>query len=227
MLSSILNQAARNHGFTTVSSTEDTEFFQRKNGDSERYLILNTLDKICPIDELHEKILSALPESLRVEPSFSKNCDLVLVHRMKNLSDFKSIEPAALAFEENPYHFKKYFLYFSEAEEKLIEGRNYEDFVQIILKMDEFEGYKKNPLKPSFYSVAARIFIKLPFLEVPKSQKTLQSLSDNVAAGVSENSLQSTFLRLTKNLQNDDIDALVQELINEELENFKAADSGV
>lgn len=227
MLSSILNQAAKAHGFTTVSSNEETVFLQRKNGDSERYLILKTLSQVCPIDELHEKILSTLPESLRIEPSFSKNCDLVLVHKMKNLSDFKIIESAALAFEENPYHFKKYFLYFSEAEEKLINGKSYDDFVQVILKMDEFEGYEKNPLKPSFYSVAARLFIKLPFLEVPKSQKTLQSLSDNVVAGVSENGLQRTFLSLTKNLQNEDIEALVQELINEELENLKAADSGV
>lgn len=227
MLSSILIQAAKNHGFTLVNSGMNIEFFQRKNGGAERYLIFKTFNELCSINELHGRVLNALPESLRIEPSFSKNCDLVLVYKLKNLSDFKDIEQAALAFEEDPYHFKKYFLYFSEAEEKLIKGKECEDFVSVILKMDEFDGYKKNPLKPSFYSVAARTFIKLPFLEVPKSQKTLQSLTDNVISIVNENNLKTTFEKISAHAQNEDIEALIQELISEELENIKAADSGI
>jgi hypothetical protein len=226
MLRNVLIQAAKRHNFELVSSVEQTEFLLRKNGNAERYLVLKTMDNLCSIDELHEEVLKILPLALKVEPSFSKNCDLVLVHKLKKLADFKDIENVALAFEEDPFHFKKYFLYFADAEEKLIVNKSYDDFVSVILKMDEFNDYKKDPLKPSLYSVAARTFIKLPFLEVPKSQKSLQSLEDSVTAVVAENKLQRTFASV-KQAKVEDTETLMQELINEELENFKTTDSGI
>ncbi|MDE2419694.1 MAG: hypothetical protein KGO49_00735 [Gammaproteobacteria bacterium] len=228
MLETILVEAAINHGFELVKSTDQTIFFSRKSGDSERYLVLKTLFSIKTVDEIHEEVISVLPQTLVIEPSFNKNCDLVLIHQLTNLSDFKKIENKVLELEENPYHFKKYFLYFSDAEERAISGKSFLDFKTVILKMDEFGDYKKNPLDPSFYSVVARTFIKLPFLEVPRSEKSLQTLSDSISASVSEENLQKTFELVSKykNTQ-EDAEALVQELLNEELENIKVTNSRV
>lgn len=227
MFRNILIDAVNAHGFQRVEASEGVDFFRYKKDGAERYLILKALGELCTIDELHGEVLGLLPSSLKIEPSFNKNCDLVLVHRIKTLSEFKRIESAALAFEEDPYHFKKYFLYYAEAEEKLISGKTYSDFLATIFKMDEFSDYKKNPLNPSLYGLAARTLIKLPFLEVPKSQKTLQSLSDIVLSAVSEKNLEKTFGLILSQTQQADIDVLVKELVREELENIKTANPGV
>lgn len=227
MLKDILIEAATSHSFQIAASSEFTTFLSKKDGMAERYLILKELQILDTIENVHEEVIKELPEKLRSEPSFNKNCDLVIIHKLPELSDFKKIEDTALEFEENPHHFKKYFLYFSEAEERAINSKTFSDFESVILKMDEFEDYKKHPLKPSFYSLAARTFIKLPFLEVPRSQKILQTLPDSISARLSEGGLQPTFDAIQKYTSDQNIEQLAQELINEELENIKAANSGI
>ena len=227
MLKDILLDAATSHSFEVVVTSENAIFLKKKDGRAERYLILKQLDILVSIDDVHAEVIQNLPEQLRIEPSFSKNCDLVIIHKLAELSDFKKIENTALEFEENPYHFKKYFLYYSDAEDRAIKSKTFSDFSSMILKMDEFADYKNNPLTPSFYSLAARTFIKLPFLEVPHSQKILQTLPDSVSARVNEDGLNKTFESVLKYAINQDAELLAQELINEELENIKAANSGI
>jgi hypothetical protein len=228
MLKEILIEGAQAHGFELVESIVDADFFRRKNLGAERYLILKSLGSLDTIENIQSGLLNSIPKSLSDEPSFNKNCDLVLIHQFKNLADFKKLEDVILTYEEDPYHFKKYFLYFSESEEKALQGKKYNDLVSVILEMDEFESYKKNPLMPSFYSVAARVFIKLPFLEVPRSKKTLQTLSDDVTAVVAEAGLQDTLKHITSYTNtSENAEALVQELIDEELENIQAANTGI
>jgi hypothetical protein len=221
MLKKILIEAAEKHDFSFVTSIEDVEFFERKIEGAERYLILKSLDSLDSIEKIQTELLTSLPESFSKEPSFNKNCDLVLIHKLQNLADFKNLENMILTYEEDPYYFKKYFLYFSDTEEKAIQGKNYDDLFSVVLKMDEFEIYKKNPLTPSFYSLAARVFIKLPFLSVPRSIKTLQTLSDDIIAVVAEAKLQKTYYKITsKTNTTENAEALLQELIDEELENI-------
>jgi len=221
MLKKILIEAAQRHSFVLINSTRDTDFFERKIAGAERYLILKSLNSLDAIENIQSELLNTIPESFSKEPSFNKNCDLVLIHKLQHLADFKELEYKILTYEENPYHFKKYFLYFSDSEEKAIQGKNYDDFLSVVLKMEEFESYKKNPLMPSFYSLAARVFIKLPFLAVPQSNKTLQTLSDNVIAVVAEAGLQKTHSQIAfRTNTTDNAEALIQELIDEELENI-------
>jgi|SRR5471030_292652 len=227
MLKNILVEAAISQSFTVVSELDNSIFLKRKDGRAERYLIIRKITVLEPIETMHEKIILGLPESLRAEPSFNKNCDLVLLYKLANLSDFKKIEDNALEYEEDPYHFKKYFLYFSDAEERAIGGKDFASFSEIILNMTEFADYKKNPLNPSFYSIAARTFIKLPFLAVPRSTKILQALTDSVSARLAEEGLSDTLDTVVKASNRYDVELIAQELINEELENIKAANSGV
>jgi hypothetical protein len=55
--------------------------------------------------------------------------------------------------------------------------------------MDEFDEYKKDPLKPSFHSLVTRVFIKFPFLEIPKFSKSFQNLFDSVSEKVNVENL--------------------------------------
>lgn len=221
MLRKILIEAAQEHSFKHIKSIHDVDFFERKIAGAERYLILKSLDFLDTIQNIQNELLISIPESFSIEPSFNKNCDLVLINKLPNLADFKQQENIILTYEEDPYHFKKYFLYFSEVEEKAIQGKNYRDFSSVVFEMDKFEQYKENPLKPSFYSLAARIFIKLPFLAVPRSHETLQPLSDDVTAVVAEAGLQKTHNQISS-YTNTSENALIlaQELIDEELENI-------
>lgn len=228
MLKRILVEGAIDHGFELVESVRGNDFLKRKIADAERYLILKSLDSLDTIESIQSDLLKSIPDSLSMEPSFNKNCDLVLIHKLQNLADFKTLENIVLTYEEDPYHFKKYFLYFSDYEETALQEKKYADLTSIILKMDEFESYKKNPLTPSLYSLATRVFIKLPFLEVPRSNKTLQTLSDGVTALVAEAGLQTTFNHIASSTNTPDrAEALVQELIDEELENIQATDTGI
>jgi len=227
MLKNILVEAANSQSFAVVSEIDNSIFLKRKDGRAERYLIIRNITILEPIEKIHEKIILGIPDSLRAEPSFNKNCDLVLIYKLDELADFKKIEDSALEYEEDPYHFKKYFLYFSDAEERAINGKDFSNFSEIILNMTEFAEYKKNPLKPSFYSIAARTFIKLPFLAVPRSRKTLQALSDSVSARLAEENLSDTLETVVKASNLYDVELIAQELINEELENIKAANSSI
>lgn len=221
MLKKILIEAAQEHGFKHIESIQDTDFFERKIAGAERYLILKSLDFLDTIKNIQSELLISIPESFSIEPSFNKNCDLVLIHKLQNLADFKKMENTILTYEEDPYHFKKYFLYFSDTEDKAIQGKQYGDFSSIVHEMDEFERYKENPLTPSFYSLAARVFIKLPFLAVPRSLKTLQPLSDDVTAVVAEAGLQKIHRHIASYTNTTDSAlTLAQELIDEELENI-------
>jgi hypothetical protein len=221
MLKKILIEAAEQHGFKLMNSIQDTDFFERKIDGAERYLILKSLGVLDTIENIQSELLNSIPEFFSKEPAFNKNCDLVLIHRLQNLADFKEQENTILTYEEDPYHFKKYFLYFSDTEDKAIQGKHYGDFSSIVHEMDEFERYKENPLTPSFYSLAARVFIKLPFLGVPRSLKTLQPLSDDVTAVVAEAGLQQIHSRIASYTNTtDNASTLAQELIDEELENI-------
>ena len=223
MLREILSEAALKHSFIKSNSPNEIGYYSKKDDDSERYLIFFKLNSIISIDEIHEIILQSLPESFSLSPSFNKNCDLILIYRMEKLSEYKEIEKQILGYEENPYHFKKYFLYYISSEEKLLNGKSYIDIEKIISNKSEFTLYKKDPLRPSLYSLAARTFIKLPFLEMPKSESEFIPLAVEAAAAVSEAGAQDIYTTIQKlAAAPDELENILKGLIDNELENIKA-----
>ena len=142
---------------------------------------------------------------------------------MEKLSEYKEIEKQILGYEENPYHFKKYFLYYISSEEKLLNGKSYIYLEKIISNKSEFALYKKDPLRPSLYSLAARTFIKLPFLEMPKSESEFIPLAVEAAAAVSEAGAQDIYTTIQKlAAEPDELKHILKGLIDNELENIKA-----
>jgi hypothetical protein len=226
MFKKIIHEAVNDAGFDLVHSNENTDFFIKEKGEAERYLIVNILDQLLSVENIHELINASIPEAMHKQPAFKKNCDLILIYKVDFLSDFNLIEEKILEIEENPYYFKKYFFYYSEAEEKLLLGKSYEDFKSQIKKMDEFDEYKKDPLKPSFHSLVTRVFIKFPFLEIPKFSKSFQNLFDSVSEKVNAENLNRTYDLIAK-YETDSIDDVITELLSEELENIKASNSSI
>ncbi len=221
-----MHEAVIDSGFILEKSLDNTDFFIKENGEAQRYLIVHVLDQLLSVESIHDLINESLPETLQKHPAFKKNCDLILIYKVDFLNDFNGIEEQILEIEENPYYFKKYFFYYSDAEEKLLLGKNYGDFKSQIKKMDEFDEYKKDPLKPSFHSLVTRVFIKFPFLEIPKFSKSFQNLFDSVSEKVNVENLVKTYDFIGK-FEADNIDEVIAELLNEELENIKASDSSI
>lgn len=226
MLKKIMHEAMNDSGFILEESTGNTDFFIKKNGEAQRYLIIHVLDQLLSVESIHELVNESLPEKIQKQPAFKKNCDLILIYKVNFLNDFNEIEEQVLEIEENPYYFKKYFFYYSDAEEKLLFGKSYGDFKSQIKKMDEFDEYKKDPLKPSFHSLVTRVFIKFPFLEIPKFSKSFQNLFDSVSEKVDAENLVKTYGLIGK-YEADSIDEVIAELLSEELENIKASDSSI
>ncbi|MFW5389638.1 hypothetical protein V1952_22545, partial [Yersinia sp. 2542 StPb PI] len=79
--------------------------------------------------------------------------------------------------------------------------------------------YKNFPLKPCLYNIAARIFIKLPFLEMPSIEKELTPIEFQISTMVDRLGLAELYSLIDDlSLDNDDdLDNLLGGLINAEL----------
>jgi hypothetical protein len=222
MLNKLLVSAIKSNDFVLINEQPDIIIFERTAGEAKRFIIIYEASTIQNVDELHTLILNCIPQKLKEEPAFNKNTDLIIVHKLQNLSEFNKFETEILTIEEDAYFFKKYVLYYIEGEEVLLKEKSYEDLKNIISNQTLFDQYKANPLAPSTYSIAARIFIKLPFLDLPKKPIDLMPLHLQAQALIAE----IGFIDLDKKVQstplNDiQIDNLIKELIKDEMENIQ------
>lgn len=218
MINRIIDEALKAHDFVKECENEHTSFYIRESGSAVRFAILHKLDKLETPKELNTTINQSAPDSFLSNPAFKKNCDLICTHQIERLADFKSLEERIFAIEEDPHFFKKYVLYYSNTEQKIIKQCSYESLEATISDKDGFREYKEDPLAASQYSVAAKIFIKLPFLELPFTRRQLTPLRMQASEAVAEEGLDSTYATVQK-LTNNNSDELIKELIANELEN--------
>jgi hypothetical protein len=218
MINKIIDEALIAHKFTKEHETELTSFYIRESGSAIRFAILHRLDELPSPAELNAAINRSAPESFLSHPTFKKNCDLICIHHLKKLAEFKDYEEQIFAIEEDPHFFKKYILYYSDTEEAAIQDYSFEKLVTTISDKSQFSNYKNDTLVATQYSVAAKIFIKLPFLELPFTREKLVSLRLQAAEAVTEAGLDETYATIQK-LTADNADELIKELIDNELEN--------
>lgn len=226
MINEILSQAVTIAGFGSIYEQSDYSIFCNSSS-GRRYAIFVNLTSLPSIDELHELVLSKVPVDICSEPAFRKNCDLIIVRKFDQLADYEKFEDVILSYEEDPYHFKKYFLYFTEAEEQLLQGRDFSALTDSLSDQAQFARYKSDPKLPSLYGIAARVFIKVPFLPLPQSEQELIPLSVQIGEAVENVGLSSTWLKVSESLTNDGIENFIEGIFNEELENIKNSDPGV
>lgn len=219
MIIDLIEDALFEHRFVKESESNFSRFYMREEDAAIRFAILHKLDEFIPPAELNAVIIQSLPEIFLNNPSFKKNCDLICIHHLKVLSDFKMHEEKIFAIEEDPHFFKKYFLYYSDAEEQALQGQSFKNLQEVIANKELFAKYKEQPLTATQYSVAAKIFIKLPFLELPFKRSDLVPLRLQAEGAVSEADLTKTYEGIQK-LGNTNVDDLIKEMITDELANI-------
>lgn len=220
MITRLIDEALIANQFIKTLENDTTRFYIREMGTAIRFAILHKLDELAIPAELNAVIIESVPEVFANNPSFKKNCDLICTHHLKQLSEFKSHEEQIFAIEEDPHFFKKYVLYYSDAEDKALQGQSYEKLKETIADKELFNEYKKQPLTAMQYSVAAKIFIKLPFLELPFKKRDLVPLRLQAEGAVSEAGLTKTYESIQK-LSNTNVDDLIKEMISDELANIQ------
>ncbi|VEA69513.1 Uncharacterised protein [Serratia rubidaea] len=220
MIKQLIDEALVAHGFVNKLEMDTTSFYIRESGSAIRFAVLHTLDALPEPAELNNRINRLAPEEFLRNPSFKKNCDLICIHRLDVLAEFKEHEEEIFAIEEDPHFYKKYVLYYSVAEESALNNFTYDKLVSVIADKEEFLNYKENPLVATQYSFAAKTYIKLPFLELPSHQGNLVSLRLQAAEAVAEaglNDIYSTIQRVTDKNAND----VIKEMIHNEMENIQ------
>lgn len=219
MLNKVIEDAIKSDGFSEVLKVNDLTFFKKEKGDYKRYIVCYDLKDLYDPSEINEYVLNNTPESLSESAAFSKNTDLIIFFHLENLAKFKKVEKEVFEVEENVYFFKKYVLYFMEEELDLIENMDFEDLKSVLSNSYAFGEYKSHPLNPSLYSFVARIFIKLPFLEMPKIKQDILPISLQVKSLVHELKVDFIYEKLRDINENTDFDNLIKELLENEMEN--------
>ncbi len=220
MIKQLIDEALVAHGFVSEREVDTTSFYVRESTSAIRFAVLHLLDDLPDPAELNKRINLLAPKTFLRNPSFKKNCDLICIHRLDVLANFKDQEGEIFAIEEDPHFYKKYVLYYSTAEESALTNFTYEKLVSVIADKKAFLEYKENPLAATQYSFAAKIFIKLPFLELPSHQGNLVSLRLQAAEAVAEASLNDTYWTIQK-VTDKNVDEIIKEMINNELENIQ------
>lgn len=218
MINKIIDEALISHDFIKEHETELTSFYIRESGSAIRFAVLHRLDSLLPPKELNQLINQTVPSTFLDHPTFKKNCDLICIHHVNHLSQVKNQEEHIFAIEEDPHFFKKYVLYYSDTEQHAIQDYTFEQLVATVSDKSQFSNYKNDPLAATQYSVAAKIFIKLPFLELPFTRKDLISLRLQAGDAVAEAGLDDTY-EIIQKLTSNNADELIMELMKNEMEN--------
>jgi hypothetical protein len=175
------------------------------------------IDKIDGFSFYNNTIQNIIPDEIKNEPAFERNSDLIILFKVNNLGDFNVHEQNIFSIEEDPYYFKKYVLYYSDEELKLLENKTLNDLQNIVLDRSLFKTYKKNPNYPSLYSFSARFFIKIPFLQVPVNEEAMPSVDVMLRESLLESNLVEFDSHLTQIIIDNDGDhtEILKEFENE------------
>lgn len=155
------------------------------------------------------------------EPTFDKNVNLLILNKVSKLENVKFDN--LLNIEENPYHFKKTILYYTDEELKNLnavigESNALTSIESLILKDEIFEQHKISFDTNSFESLIYRIAIKIPFIKMRISQtNNLKSLEEINRKSVGHNPLNEILEQDFFMLNDEDFIAMTNETIFEKL----------
>lgn len=114
--------------------------------------------------------------------AFDKNANLLILNKVKTISTIKS--ESLLQTEENPYHFKKSILYYTEDELKNLidaigDSPALSSIESMILTENIFEQHKSHFDANNLESLIYRMAIKIPFIKINITQtNNLKSLEE-------------------------------------------------
>lgn len=156
---------------------ESLDFYIAGNKDYERFLVVLESATLPTPGELNELVRLSTPDQLLQDPSYAKNTDLVVLFNVNDLTDLYQHEHSIFDIEEDGYSFKKHVLYFTDEEVSTLGQKEFNQIEELLLDQESFKQYKDSPTTQSAYSLACRLFVKLPFLQVPVKETELQDAS--------------------------------------------------
>ncbi|PVD50143.1 hypothetical protein DC498_21245 [Terrimonas sp.] len=175
------------------------------------------LDKI--ISEQIELFVKA--KEIIQEPTFDKNANLLVLNKVDAISNIKP--ESLLQIEENPYHFKKSILYYTEVELKNLSDTIGDSIAlptieSLILTDTIFEKHKMYFDANDFESLVYRMAIKIPFIKIKITQtNNLKSLEEINKKSVENNQLNDLLEQNFFSLSDEDFSAMTDEAILEKL----------
>ena len=232
MIRSLLREIAHDSGFVAFtpvevegSNSKRFDFYKFSEGDSKRFLIFYELSELVAPEILNSDVVEFAPAEFKSDPSFEKNTDLVVIFRLESGVVFNDVERWIFDIEENPYYFKKYFLYYYDVELSLLDGVGFPELQAVIKNEEMFKEYKNAPLSNSLYGVAARIYIKLPFLKLPVKEGDLKPLDFYVSEMLALKGGSALWSKV-EDLENGELttEQLLKEMVDEELEDISPED---
>lgn len=161
-------------------------------------------------------------KELVLESTFDKNVNLLILNKVSKLEDVKFDN--LLHIEENPYHFKKSILYYTNEELKNLnvsigESNVLTTIEKLILKDEIFEQHKTNFDANSFESLIYRIAIKIPFIKIRIAHtNNLKSLEEINKKSIGNNPLDEILEQNFFMLNEEDFSTMTNETIFEKLE---------
>jgi hypothetical protein len=168
---------------TFLQDREDF-FAVSTNNDRVTYFIVLFKDETVVLEELKQEFDSYFRELKRLEEGYDrridKNVSLLLCLRRKGLPINDALNRLIFELEEDPYHFKKLVLPYTEIEvnalkTELAEGNK---LYEILNDRKEFYEFKKDPYQESKYNLVSKLFIKLPFLHFSNFNEDIERLTE-------------------------------------------------
>jgi len=171
------------------------------------------------IDEQVELFVKA--KEIIKKPTFDKNSNLLILNKVDKISNIKP--ESLLQIEENPYHFKKSILYYTEDElnnlnNKIGDSPVLSSIESLILADQVFSQHKTNFDANTFESLVYRMAIKIPFIKIRVTQtNNLKSLEEINQKAVGRNPLNDLLEQNFFSLADEDFNAMTEEVILEKL----------
>lgn len=200
--------------------SEEIAFYCSGNPDHQRFLVVLDIGQLSSPYELNNKVQERTPQELLKIPSFSKNTDLVVLYRLDSLADLHQYEHSIFDIEENAYSLKKHVLYYTTSEleqlgQYLTQGNEIET---LVADPEYFKQYKIKPVEETAFSLACRLYVKLPFLAVPAKEATLTSANQLANQLLDRQNLRTFFNEIEKQLNSGQThEKVIEALINEQV----------
>lgn len=203
---------------------------EKSNSDFKIYVLKDQKNYWVVADYDGDNINNVLNEQIELfvktketiqEATFDKNVNLLILNKVQNIDDVRF--DTLLQIEENPYHFKKSVLYYTDDEVKNLnstigESNALASIEALILKEEIFEKHKESFDTNSFESLVYRMAIKIPFIKIKISQtNNLTSLEEINKQSVGSNQLDEILEQDFFTLSDEDFSALTNETILEKL----------
>lgn len=187
-----INKIFDQKGYSLSEGNGLSLFSYQANSLKKSYWALIERDNLDLLDEQYD--LLAQCKTLNPQPELDKNCSLIILIKIKDQTELINQKTGILLIEENPFHFKKFVLCYSEEEHQQLiteqgDQTELEFLEQKILDQDVFGVYKSNPKALAWQSLVFRMALKFPFINIPITvSKGLVSLFELNTAKISAKS---------------------------------------